>query len=108
MTLILASQSASRKMMLEAAGVPLRYQTRHEIIDSIYFTDPNGYPLEISFQLRPMTAMDADDADRTMRAGMALEDALKAGDGAAFTSIDDVWKRKGAELEASLGVGVAA
>jgi catechol 2,3-dioxygenase-like lactoylglutathione lyase family enzyme len=96
---------------LEAAGVPLRYETRHEIIDSIYFTDPNGYPLEISYQLRPMTAMDADDADRTMRVSMALEDALKqTGDPKAFTCIDDVWQRKGAELEAALvaEAGVAA
>jgi len=88
------------RQRLEANGVDLRYQTRHEIIESIYFSDPNGYPLEITYQLRPMTSMDADDADRTLRAGMALEDARKAGDITAFSCIDDVWRSKGSELAA--------
>lgn len=87
---------------LEKQGVPLRYETRHEIIESLYFTDPNGYPLEITYQLRPMIELDAEDAERTLRAGMALEDLR---DPALFRSIDDVWRRKGAELE-SLTQGV--
>lgn len=87
---------------LERQGVPLRYETRHEIIESLYFTDPNGYPLEITYQLRPMTELDAEDAERTLRAGMELEDLR---DPAAFRCIDDVWRRKGAELE-SLTEGV--
>lgn len=91
------------RQRLAAVGIPMRYETRHEIIESLYFTDPNGYPLEISFQLRPMTALDAVDAERTMRAGMELEDLRSA---QAFAGIDDVWRRKGAELEA-LAEGVA-
>ncbi|MFW5329715.1 VOC family protein [Hydrogenophaga sp. ZJX-1] len=83
------------RQRLLAQGVPLRYETRHEIIESLYFTDPNGYPLEITFQLRPMQTIDAEDAERTIRAGMELEDLGNAG---AFRCIDDVWRRKGAEL----------
>lgn len=83
------------RQRLLAQGVPLRYETRHEIIESLYFTDPNGYPLEITCQLRPMQAIDAEDAERTIRAGMVLEDLADAG---AFGCIDDVWRRKGAEL----------
>lgn len=90
------------RQRLEQQGVPLRYETRHEIIESLYFTDPNGYPLEITYQLRPMIELDAEDAERTLRAGMDLEDLR---DPAAFRCIDDVWRRKGAELE-SLTEGV--
>lgn len=90
------------RQRLEQQGVPLRYETRHEIIESLYFTDPNGYPLEITYQLRPMIELDAEDAERTLRAGMELEDLR---DPAAFRCIDDVWRRKGAELE-SLTEGV--
>ncbi|WP_371133196.1 VOC family protein [Hydrogenophaga sp.] len=83
------------RQRLLAKGVPLRYETRHEIIESLYFTDPNGYPLEITCQLRPMQTIDAEDAERTIRAGIELEDLGNAG---AFRCIDDVWRRKGAEL----------
>lgn len=83
------------RQRLLAQGIPLRYETRHEIIESLYFTDPNGYPMEITFQLRPMLEIDAEDAERTIRAGMELEDLR---DPSAFTCIDDVWLRKGAEL----------
>jgi catechol 2,3-dioxygenase-like lactoylglutathione lyase family enzyme len=83
------------RQRLEQVGVPLRYETRHEIIESLYFTDPNGYPLEVTYQLRPMNQLDADDALRTMDAAMALEDAR---DPAVFKGIDDVWQRKGAAL----------
>ena len=83
------------RQRLLAQGIPLRYETRHEIIESLYFSDPNGYPMEITFQLRPMLEIDAEDAERTIRAGMELEDLRDPG---AFSCIDDVWLRKGAEL----------
>lgn len=78
---------------LEAQGIPLIYQIRHELIESIYFNDPNGYYLEITLQERPMTALDSEDATRTLEAAMAMEDAMTSGTG-AFTSIDQVWRRK--------------
>jgi RNA polymerase sigma-70 factor (ECF subfamily) len=47
---------------LEAVGVNVKYQIRHEVIESIYFNDPNGYPLEVTWQVRPFEAVDHDDA----------------------------------------------
>lgn len=79
---------------VEAAGIKLNYQIRHEVIESIYFNDPNGYSIEIAWQARPFTEVDINDATRTLEAAMALEDA----DRSAFKSIDQVWKRKGAKL----------
>ena len=97
-----------RKRLL-AVGIPLKYETRHEVIESLYFTDPNGYPLEVTCQLRPFTNIDSEDATRTMETAMELEDALKkAADPRAFTCIDDVWRRKGVAIEAALGMELAA
>jgi catechol 2,3-dioxygenase-like lactoylglutathione lyase family enzyme len=78
---------------LEAQRIPLIYQIRHELIESIYFRDPNGYYLEITLQERPMNRRDADDATRTLEAAMKAEDALLAGTG-EFKSIDQVWREK--------------
>jgi catechol 2,3-dioxygenase-like lactoylglutathione lyase family enzyme len=91
---------------LEAHGIALRYQLRHEIIESIYFNDPNGYPIEITCELRPMGALDAADAGQTLEAAMAQEDQARAG-AAAFTGIDAVWRAKAARLGADPGAGKA-
>jgi len=76
---------------VEAVGIPLRYQIRHEVIESIYFNDPNGYPIEITWQLRPFSAQDSTDAHNTLEAAMTLE-------AKGFSSIDEVWQAKGAGL----------
>lgn len=90
---------------VEAAGIPLRYQIRHEVIESIYFNDPNGYPIEITTQLRPFGQADADDAARTLQAAMALE----AGQGERLDGIEPVWRRKAAGLDdAGRPAGVAS
>lgn len=81
---------------VEAAGIALNYQIRHEVIESIYFNDPNGYSIEITWQARPFTPLDHADAARTIEAAMALEQ----GDRAAFQSIEQVWQRKGELLAA--------
>jgi len=86
---------------VEAAGIEVRYQIRHEVIESIYFNDPNGYSIEITWQVRPFTEHDVDDARRTLDAAIALEQAGRAGL-APFSSIDEVWKRKGAQIAAEL------
>ncbi|PTT89579.1 glyoxalase [Pseudomonas sp. HMWF031] len=78
---------------LESQGIPLIFQIRHELIESIYFNDPNGYYLEITIQERPMNALDADDATRTLEAAMAMEDVHLSG-GTSFTQIDQVWLDK--------------
>ena len=83
---------------LKAQGIELYYEeVRHEIIESLYFMDPNGYMVEFTHELRPMAPLDAEDAERTLRAAMELEDLR---DPAKFSRIDDVWRRKGAELAA--------
>lgn len=82
---------------IEAAGIPLKYQIRHEVIESIYFDDPNGYSLEITWQVRPFEAVDRQDAARTIEAAMALENGRA---NSRFSTIDQVWSAKGALLAA--------
>ncbi len=77
---------------IEAAGITLKYQIRHEVIESIYFNDPNGYALEITWQVRPFKQDDFNDAGRTVDAAIALEGA------GSLDSIDSVWRRKGVAL----------
>ena len=88
---------------VEAAGIELKYQIRHEVIESIYFNDPNGYSLEITWQVRPFTKVDVADATRTLEAAIALENASRSGNG-TFTAIDEVWRSKGERLAADLEV----
>ncbi|MCY1562086.1 hypothetical protein D9M68_994300 [compost metagenome] len=86
---------------MEAAGIKVNYQIRHEVIESIYFFDPNGYSIEITWQVRPFSDIDVADANRTIDAATALENASREG-GAPFTSIDDVWRSKGERLAVEL------
>ncbi len=83
---------------VEAAGIAIKYQVRHEVIESIYFDDPNGYGLEVSWQVRPFAEVDAQDARRTLEAAIALEKRQALG------SIDDVWQAKGALLAKEMEV----
>ncbi|QEZ44337.1 VOC family protein [Cupriavidus oxalaticus] len=84
------------RQRVEAVGIPLRYQIRHEVIESIYFNDPNGYPIEITWQVRPFSEADALDAKLTVDAAIALEN--ESGDGKPFGSIEPVWQRKAATI----------
>ncbi|ROT43922.1 VOC family protein [Pusillimonas sp. NJUB218] len=88
-----AAEIAQWKQHLEAAGVEVTPEMRHEVIESIYFRDPNGYLLEITRMLRPFVRHDADDALHTLDAAMALEKEALAG-GQLFKSIDPVWQKK--------------
>lgn len=83
---------------VEKVGIPFRYQIQHEVIESIYFNDPNGYPIEITWQMRSFSEADRHDADMTLRAGIECEQARNAG--SEFSSIDAVWQRKAAHLDA--------
>ena len=82
---------------IEAAGIEVKYQICHEVIESIYFDDPNGYSLEVTWQVRPFEAVDLDDAARTLEAAIALE---SRGAEAPLLAIDQVWSAKGAALAA--------
>ncbi|RQZ21037.1 VOC family protein [Burkholderia sp. Bp9031] len=88
------TELAQWRTRVEEVGIPLRYQVRHEVIESIYFNDPNGYPIEITYQTRPFDDKDKGDATRTIEAAIELERASYAG--SPFAGIEPVWKRKGA------------
>ena len=74
-------------------GVEVSVETRHEVIESIYFRDPNGYFVEITRKLRTLNDLDARDAALTLQAAMELEDQASGGV-AGLGPIDDVWNRK--------------
>lgn len=81
------------KETLEGRGVKVSPYTRHEILESIYFVDPNGYPIEVTLRLRDLVQLDADDANMTMNAAIELEQELKSEAG-KLLDIDGVWRRK--------------
>jgi len=83
---------------LEAHQVPILYQIEHEVIESLYFRDPNGYLIEITLPLRQLQALDVSDADLTIRAAVAEESRrLAAGEG-KLQKIESVWRAKGEML----------
>lgn len=86
------------KETLEKRGVTVSPYTRHEILESIYFRDPNGYPLEVTLRLRDTHMLDAKDADMTLEAAMQLEDEAK-GSKERLRDIDTVWRRKAKLVE---------
>jgi hypothetical protein len=70
-------------------------ETRHEVIESIYVRDPNGYFVEFTRKLRPLDDTDATDAALTLQAAIAAEqDAADAG--RRVTHIDEIWAHKAA------------
>ena len=79
-------------------GLTVSPYTRHEILESIYFRDPNGYPVEITRRLRDVEVIDAGDAQLTLEAAMQLEDELRA-NGDRLKDIDTVWRRKARLVE---------
>jgi len=84
---------------LESRGVPIMYQIEHEVVESIYFRDPNGYYLEIGRPLREFRAIDETDAALTLAAALKVEEE-RAARGETLSDIESVWKAKGALLEA--------
>lgn len=68
-------------------------QVRHELIESIYVTDPNGYMVEFTWQVRDMNEHDAQDARLTIAAALETEAALHAA-GERLHDIDTVWRQK--------------
>lgn len=78
------------KMRLRSFGVRVSEEVQHETIMSLYFRDPNFYPLEITLPLRPLCELDVDDAALTLESAIELEQR------GGWTTIDDMWRRKGA------------
>ncbi|MBS7705174.1 VOC family protein [Chelatococcus asaccharovorans] len=90
------------KETLEARGIVVSNYTRHEGLESIYFRDPNGYPLEITLRLRDVEEIDAKDAELTLEAAMQIEDEARAAN-EKMTDIDTIWRRKAKIVESYLG-----
>jgi catechol 2,3-dioxygenase-like lactoylglutathione lyase family enzyme len=97
------SQEALRmwRVRLESKGVSVLFQVEHEVVESIYFRDPNGYLLEIGRPLRPFTLLDARDADLTLRAAIEEEDRQRKR-GETFSEIEAVWRAKGSMIARAL------
>jgi catechol 2,3-dioxygenase-like lactoylglutathione lyase family enzyme len=74
---------------LQQHGVNVSQFVPHETIESIYFRDPNFYPLEITRSLRDIDKLDATDATLTLEAAMQLED------GGEWKTIEQLWRTKG-------------
>ncbi len=80
---------------LRKHGVQVSEEVEHETIRSIYFRDPNGYPLEITLQARPLDRADIRDAELTIDAMCET-----FGDHENRATIEDLWRRKGAMVRA--------
>jgi catechol 2,3-dioxygenase-like lactoylglutathione lyase family enzyme len=80
------------KQRLEAEGVEVSVETAHEVIESIYFRDPNRYFIEITRKLRPLSDIDRIDAGLTLEAAIQLEQEAASG-GKRLNTIDAVWNR---------------
>ncbi|RKE36363.1 catechol 2,3-dioxygenase-like lactoylglutathione lyase family enzyme [Paraburkholderia sp. BL23I1N1] len=98
-----AEQLQAWKDMLESKGVEVSSTTQHEVIESIYFRDPNGYFIEITVKLRPLQLLDAQDAAWTLQAAMDAE-AATSQQAHAVHKIDTVWREKGKLLCGEFGI----
>ena len=83
------------KQRLEDKGWPVIYHLAHEVVESIYFSDPNGYYLEIGFPVRPFNDLDQADAEYSLQAAIEVDEVRRQA-GAAAHRIEDIWARKGA------------
>jgi catechol 2,3-dioxygenase-like lactoylglutathione lyase family enzyme len=79
---------------LEVAGVQVSQFIKHEILESIYFRDPNFYPLEITRPLRAVENLDNVDAELTIAA------ALELADSGGWTNIEQLWRLKAKHVAA--------
>ncbi len=83
------------KEKLEGKGYDVM-QVPHEILESIYVTDPNGYVVEIAWQSRGLDEYDEADARLTLEAAIAIEDET----GDRVQAIDEIWQRKARLVDA--------
>lgn len=67
-----AEDQAEYRRRLDASEWPCELQVRHETVESIYVTDPNGYLIEFARPLRAITAEDDLDANLSVDALMAV------------------------------------
>lgn len=79
------------KEKLETAGVDILFQIKHELVESIYFRDPNGYYLEIGTYTRGLTDLDIGDAQITVQTAIDLEEST----GKRIPDMDTLYRAKG-------------
>ena len=72
---------------LKSAGVPVSKPIAHELVESIYFEDPNGIQLEVCRPLRAFGPVDAEDAQLTLE---ALLKVVQTG----HPTLHEVWRAK--------------
>ena len=89
-----ADELTAWQKRLEEKKWPVQYRVAHEVVESIYMEDPNGYMLEIGFPVRPFVELDATDAALSIEAAIQLDEEMKAHK-AKLTHISDLWERKG-------------
>ena len=99
-----ADELQAWKQRLEAQGLNVSVETTHEVIESIYVRDPNGYFVEFTRKLRPLDGIDAADGALTLQAALDAEDAAKRS-GRRVTAIDEIWSGKARLLDAMNGRG---
>ena len=97
-----AEELQACRQRLEAQGLDVSVETRHEVIESIYVRDPNGYFVEFTRKLRPLDRLDAEDAALTLQAALAAEEAAR-GKGERLRAVDDIWAGKAALLDNTHG-----
>lgn len=88
---------------LKAMGVKVTPQVRHELIESIYFLDPNNYPLEITLRLRELGPIDRSDAELSLRAIAETFGPNPSGETIQGRSIEDMWRLKAAMIREQYG-----
>ncbi len=88
----------SYERRLEAAGSTKHYRYQHELIESLYVDDPNGYHIEFTRKLRPLEDADRRDTELTIAALLEVASGPEP-------SITKVWDRKGELFVQELGVG---
>lgn len=86
------------RQRLEDHGVEVSVEVTHEVIESIYCRDPNGYFIEFTRKLRELGTIDATDAAATIEAGIVCE-RRAAATGQRIMTIDEVWAQKGTQFE---------
>lgn len=77
---------------IKSFGIRVTPPLTHELLESVYFDDPNGIQLEIVRPLRPFADIDARDADLTVRA-LAEVAAMPT------PSVQAMWQAKAALVE---------
>ncbi|MFC8845291.1 MULTISPECIES: VOC family protein [unclassified Micromonospora] len=84
---------------VKSHGIQVTPPLTHELLESIYFDDPNGIQLEIVRPLRTFNDIDARDAELTVRALAEVAATPKP-------TVEAMWQRKADMVRSQLGLGI--